>query len=147
MLHLLSTSCVVSSTCSALVLVTGRPYSSVLAKYIRVNHAETVWDLNASVFFHCKLRVMEEAVIGRYLINGTFWYTTFDQWQACRRMPTHTYICTYTIHRRLKQRTVVSHALVRELGSIRFFNVTSANMVRFLPKFVHIIIQVYLGQW
>src|SRR6218665_3787999 len=32
---------------------------------------------------------------------------------------------------------------IRELGSIRFFNVISANVVRFLPKFVHIIIQVY----
>ena len=46
-------------------------------------------------------------------------------------------------HRQLKLRTEDSHARVRELGSIRCFNVTSANVVRFLSKFVHIIIQVY----
>jgi len=45
-------------------------------------------------------------------------------------------------HRRLKSRTAVSHAWVCELGNIRFFNVTSAKVVRFLSKFVHIIIQV-----
>ena len=33
-------------------------------------------------------------------------------------------------------------ARVRELGSIRFLNVTSANVDRFLRKCVHIIIQV-----
>jgi len=35
------------------------------------------------------------------------------------------------------------HARVHELGSIRFFNVTSANVVYFLPKCVHLVIQVY----
>src|SRR6218665_137403 len=45
-------------------------------------------------------------------------------------------------HRHLKLRTEDSHARVHELGSIRFFNVTSANVVAFLPKFVHKIIQV-----
>jgi len=40
-------------------------------------------------------------------------------------------------------RTEGSHARVRESGSIRFFNVTSANVVRFLPKFVHIITSIW----
>ena len=50
-------------------------------------------------------------------------------------------VCLY--HRHLKLRTEGSHARVGELGSIRLFNVTSASVVRILPKFVHIIIQVY----
>ena len=37
---------------------------------------------------------------------------------------------------------VDNHAQVRKLGSIRYFKVTSANVVRFMPNFVHIIIQV-----
>src|SRR6218665_3340836 len=59
------------------------------------------------------------------------------------QIPAHNSTCQCYAHRRLKLRTEGSHARVRELGSIRFFNVTSENKVRFLPKFVHIIIQVY----
>ena len=47
------------------------------------------------------------------------------------------------LHRHLKLRTEGSHARVHELWSIRFLNVTSANVVHFLPTFIHIIIQVY----
>ena len=46
-------------------------------------------------------------------------------------------------HRQLKQRTVVGHARVRELESIQFVNITSANVVRFLSTFSHIILKVY----
>ena len=40
-------------------------------------------------------------------------------------------------HRHLELRTEGSHARVCELGSIRLFNVTSANEFHFLPNFVH----------
>jgi len=48
-----------------------------------------------------------------------------------------------TCRRHLKLRTEGRRSRVHELGSVQLFNVTSAYMVRFLPNFVHIIIQVY----
>jgi len=46
-------------------------------------------------------------------------------------------------HRHLKLRTEGKQSRVCKLGSIQLFNVTSANVVRFLPNLSHIIIQVY----
>ena len=46
-------------------------------------------------------------------------------------------------HRHLKLRTAGSHARVRELGSIRLFNVTSENVVRFWPNCLRIVTQVH----
>ena len=46
------------------------------------------------------------------------------------------YVCMY--HRHLKLSTESSHAWVHSI-----FNVISANVVYFLPKYIHIIIQVY----
>ena len=40
-------------------------------------------------------------------------------------------------------RTEGRRSRVRELGSIQRFNVTSANVVRFLPNFLHLVIQAY----
>src|SRR6218665_1553745 len=46
-------------------------------------------------------------------------------------------------HRHLKLRTGGRRSRVREFGSIQLSNVTSANVIRFLPNFVHITIQSY----
>ena len=49
----------------------------------------------------------------------------------------------YFNRRHLKLRTESRRSRVRELWSIKLFIVTSANVVRFMPNFVHIIVRVY----